>query len=186
MCEFVKEFLTSNFVTQSISCIDIFLSSLASILFAWSMFGKEESVKKEYDREKFSGVTVELYTFKPVADGTYDVYFGYDKIGNISKQDFEDIDQYNKSDKGLDNKIINYRKLRDVAYIAALFIWISSYIAINGKIKDPNTSLCIIVCFIAIQLFFVKVLSFVLDKKHQYILKPVEALKRAGIYPEKF
>ena len=120
-----------------LSTIEIFFSSTAGILFAYSFFRTHKAAKKEYidsvNGSLFAGPAYKIYE----EDNKYYVSdLTRKNKEEISKEDYFAYRQYEKFDFGLESSLMQVKKDRILAVIALLFIFVSSGISINKITKS--------------------------------------------------
>jgi len=157
-CEFLK--------ISILSTIEMFFSSTAGILFAYSFFRTHKSAQKDYEDSKrervFLGNSVNVYT-----DGGK--YFVADTVNHnnreeISEADYLSYEEYKNFDFGQKKTSLKVIKDRILAMVAVLFVFAGSFISINRIIESIKYSVIIDIIYLIIGLTIVLVINILLDK----------------------
>lgn len=149
-----------------LSTVEIFFSSTAGIMFAYSFFRTHKAAQKEYEESKrdsiFSEPAYEVYE----EGGKYYVAdtIQHNNSEEISKEDYLRYRKYEKFDYGLEKNSLQVKKDHILAVSAVVFIFVSSGISINKIVQMFFYSIIIDLIYLIVGLAIVLIITLLVNR----------------------
>ena len=171
--------------TSILSTIEIFFSSTAGIMFAYSFFRTHKDAKREY-KEFCRGNLSSISSYEVYEEN--DKYYVADIIQHsnskeITKEDYLRYREYEKFDYGLARTLLQVMKDHILALTAVIFVFVGSCISINKVTHSLFYAVIIDLIYTIIGIAVVLLIKALLDKRN---VKEPSIPKSIKEYEEKY
>lgn len=152
--------------TSILSTIEIFFSSTAGIMFAYSFFRTHKAAKKEYKESSRGSLSIRPSYDVYEEEGKYYVadMVQHANSEEISEEDYLSYQEYEKYDYGLERTSLQVRKDHILALSAVIFIFVSSCISINKVTQSLFYAVLVDCIYIIAGIGVVILIKAVVDK----------------------